>query len=713
MIDTNSLRPHRFSHEKRDHKRAGEMTSLAELSDIAGSYRSSNADIVGEVYEPCLRRSSFYRRAAGYFTSGGLASAASGVASLVARGGAMRLVASPQLEAEDVEMLHAGTTNRDDVLESVAARTFGEIEDLLVRDRLNALAWLVARGQLEVKLALRLDDEGRMGRGIYHEKFGIFEDAEGNRVLFSGSGNETVGALVSNFECIKVFISWDDPNGFVAEDSTYFEDLWNDRVPGLRVVSFTRQAARIIQPHQLDQPPAEESARTAADSDGRRLREHQRLAIEGWREHDGRGILAMATGSGKTFTALHVADELARGSNAFFLLVVCPTISLVDQWEREMEARWPRRIRCFESRAAWENQLLGALSKLQLVRRGRLAAITTQATFASEGFQHAIFSRPPDLIIGDEVHNLGAERARAALPERTEYRLGLSATPERPYDEEGSTELFEYFGGVVYEYGLAEAIDDEVLCPYRYTPVPVELTGEETDEYLDLSRAIGRLLNQDDEDAQRSLKNLLIRRARLIASAANKVEALAKVIENLDEPLQRALIYCGDGQVGLEEGVARQIEAVTRRLGGAHRLRTFTYENSRDERRHMLDGLERAEIDALVAIRCLDEGIDVPEVGMAFLLASSATPRQAVQRRGRVLRRAPNKSHARIWDFIVVPPENLSDEDFKPARNLMRRELARVADFCRTAENAAQAESALLDLRARFHLLGATEDDNG
>jgi superfamily II DNA or RNA helicase len=206
---------------------------------------------------------------------------------------------------------------------------------------------------------------------------------------------------------------------------------------------------------------------------------------------------------------------------------------------------------------------------------------------------------------------------------------------------------------------------------------------------------------------------LLIKRARLLASAANKLNALSAVLNGMETPLEKAIVYCGDGRVEqpITDEEERQILAVARLLGEEHglRVRKFTYEESSEERERILTGLREGSLDAVVAIRCLDEGIDLPEVRMGFLLASSTNPRQFVQRRGRLLRRAPGKSRAVIYDFIVKPPNFGGGEDekaFNVERRLFRRELERVLDFCQTAENGPAALNQLQDLRLQYNLIG-------
>jgi hypothetical protein len=219
------------------------------------SYRTGRDDLVQDFFNPCLECSVLYRRAAGYFSSSGLALAARGVASLASRGGKMRLVVSPHLQPDDVVALQAATDNPADAVRAIAAKSLADIEDALIKDRLNALAWLAAAGLLEIKLALRLDQKGDYSRGIFHEKAGVFTDAAGNHVTFSGSSNETAGGLVENFESIKAFCSWKDTEGRVQEEIDNFEALWNNSTPGLRVMDFSRAGKDLLERYRDPERP--------------------------------------------------------------------------------------------------------------------------------------------------------------------------------------------------------------------------------------------------------------------------------------------------------------------------------------------------------------------------------------------------------------------------------------------------------------------------
>ena len=697
------------------------MASLTQLTgQLRVSYRSGRDDLVRDFYVPCLGLAILYQRAVGYFTSSGLALAARGVADLVARRGKMQLVASPHLEEADIAALELAKGNPTAVLRQVVARSLGEIEDLLSRERLNALAWLIADGALEVRLALRLNDRGQLARGIYHEKIGLFTDAEGNHVAFAGSANETSGGLVDNFESIKVFWSWDDTQGRVAEEITNFDALWHDQTPGLRVLDFTEVSRELLQRFRMTQQPKTEAApvdwiaprdiKPGTPPLNLELRDYQKDAIREWLKHDGRGILAMATGTGKTFTALYLACRLHQRVQQLVVVVSCPYINLALQWVEEMKRFGLNPVCCFRSKDEWEEHLQRETTALFSTGNRILPIVVVNRTFGSLNFQSML--RPdkiPHLLIADEVHNLGATDLRKNLDPRIQYRLGLSATPKRHGDEEGTQALFDYFGDVIFEFPLKDAIAGGYLCRYFYYPVLVRLNDSEAQEYWSITSDIARTTPQDDDgEMSERMKQLLIRRARLLATAADKLPTLKRIVVESTFPIRKALIYCGDGRVeNLSDGtMERQVLAACKLLGEecGLRVRKFTCDEPDRERQTVLEQLKSGNLDALVAIRCLDEGIDMPDVQLGFILASSTNPRQFIQRRGRLLR----KDFAHIWDFIVEPPDfggTNDDSAFNIERRLFQRELRRILEFCETAENGPAALHTLYLLRKRYNLL--------
>ncbi|MEA5596289.1 DNA phosphorothioation system restriction enzyme [Rivularia sp. UHCC 0363] len=448
------------------------------------------------------------------------------------------------------------------------------------------------------------------------------------------------------------------------------------------------------------------------------LRGYQKQAANNWFANNGRGTLKMATGSGKTIAALAITYELYRQIDLQVLLVVCPYRHLVTQWARECEKFGLKPILAFENIRNWQTQLSTQLYNVRSGSQPFLTVITTNSTLITDGFQSQLkYFSEKTLIIGDEAHNLGSPKLEESLPRSVGLRLGLSATPERYFDEEGTQSLLNYFGAVLQpEFTLRDAITQGALVRYLYYPIPIELTLEESRAYAKLTYKIGRALSyrqqentfltntniEDNED----IKPLLIQRARLVSAAENKLKALRELMATRGETTH-TLFYCSDGSQEAEgRANLRQLKEVTRILGVelGYRVSTYTAETSLVEREALRNQFESGELQGLVAIRCLDEGVDIPAIKTAVILASSSNPRQFIQRRGRVLRPHPGKERATIFDMIVLPPD-LDRKTLEVERNLLRKELRRFVEFADLADNAGEARMKLLDLQKRYGLM--------
>ncbi|MFF3947141.1 DEAD/DEAH box helicase family protein [Streptomyces sp. NPDC001902] len=710
------------------------MSALRAASLLA-DYRSDRCDIVEDFYAPAMAAATAYDRAVGYFSASVLAVFGQGVEAFAARGGTMRLVASPQLNADDVEQIRAGYAIRA-VLEQAALRDLERAcEDPYAAYGLGRLGLLVAEGHLDVKLAY-ISAGDRVG--MYHEKIGIFRDSR-DLVAFKGSANETMPGLVGNFESIEVFRSWEPGDSARAiRISRDFEDLWHDRTPLLRVVDFTKAATDLIascarrSAHQAppDLPPMDGAPLTLPrpETFGRlaiptdlAVRDYQKHAVERWFGNEGRGILRMATGTGKTLTALAAAAQLARmlgnRDEPLLTLVIAPYQHLVDQWSRDVAWFGMTPVRAYESVTSWYGNASALLDALALGTVKGGVIVTTNATLAADPLQGLLHRyRGRLLVIADECHNLGAKRLRDKLPDNARYRLGLSATPERWFDDDGTAALADYFGPVVFEMGIGDAIAAGALCRYTYTPILVELDSEEAELYAEVTEKIAKLLAAKDfhEDAGEDtpLGKLLRKRANILGHARAKLPALRREVLKRREHWYQ-LMYCAEGRhpLSYEHGgpdEPTQLQQALDMVGGELRMPAapYTAETRREERQVLLRRFAAGQdLQALLSMKCLDEGVDVPAARTAYLLASSSNPRQFIQRRGRVLRRSPGKEHADIVDFIVVPPDNPGGLQRTTERRMVARELARVTEFAHLADNEAQTLDILRPLRVRYGLL--------
>lgn len=702
-------------------------TAFLRALDLADHYRSDRNDVVNDFYVPCLAVATRYDRAVGYFTSRALEVVSEGLEVFKRRDGRIRLVASPHLTEEDIEDIRAGYDYRAVIAQAVVREVDPDIpRGPYQTSRLGLVGQLVAEGTLDVKIALV---RGRRGMALYHEKIGVLEDAFGDLVAFTGSLNETASALLDNFESIDVFQSWRENDRLRADRMRRdFDALWAGQTPRLEVLEFPDVAKDhlITLSKSADQETTSPPDRIVIGEEGPTagwprlpsglmLRGYQKNAVARWFEEDGRGVFRMATGTGKTITALAAFDQLGRQLQERRMPLVCvvvvPLLDLVEQWAGEMRPFGVSPIKCRDAAATWVPRARAALDALAARGEGCVTLVGTNATFRGEAFQQLLATGDtPLLVIADEVHHLGAEHLRTALPERARFRLALSATPERWFDPVGSDALLAYFGDILIELGLAEAIDMGALTPYLYRPVLVPLEEDEALLYAELTSKIGSMLGRADPDtvAEDSvLGQLLRRRSQVLGQAQGKVGSLASEI-NQRQDAWHQLVYCAEGGRPEPDGSTgeRQIDQVLDLVGNhlGMTVHPFTAREDRRERRRLLQRFASGtDLRVLVSMRCLDEGVDLPDARIAYMLASSTNPRQFIQRRGRILRRAPGKQRAEVVDFVAVPPQQSGM--FAVERTLFRRELARCVEFARYADNRGEALSVLRALRDYYQLL--------
>jgi len=702
---------------------------LRELT-LKAVYRTETDNLLEDFYIPVLRNSKRYDRAVGYFSASMLSIAAQGLSAFVEADGKMRLIFGGELLEEEASAISSGYDLRKLALRE-SEKIIGAVDniaDALCYRRLEALSWLVATGSLDIKVALR-------PRGMYHEKIGILTDEVGDRVVFQGSANETTAAMLPdfNFESINVFPSWrpelsDHSQPYIDG----FERLWTNTAKNALVISFPEAAReRLIKISKHARMPSvavELKLGTQSSSEEPltsslpglpkvigdtefALRKHQHDALNAWRSHGLQGILALATGAGKTITALYGAVRLFEATGRMFLVIAVPYQNLADQWVREAAQFGMRAVRCYGGHITWAEELNKIIHLFQTHAIDFGCVVVVERTLSSNEFRNALANVSAEslMFVGDECHHHRSEAVSKALPENAKVRLGLSATPEPYRGGDESDLLTAYYGPVVARYDLADALADEVLSPYEYYVHPVDLTEPETEEYKELSRQISVTAassHGDEKDSNGRLDMLLFRRSRLLGNAANKLERLTELVGG-KPPQPLTLFYCGDGSTEDEvtgENI-RQVEAVSRVLYEAGwKVSHFTARESRRMREQILANFRLGIIDAMVAIRCLDEGIDVPACRTAFILASSRNPRQFVQRRGRILRRSPGKMRAVIHDMLVTLPSEFTDASMLEA-NLMRAELRRVSEFARLAVNGSDAYRTLEPLLKRYDLV--------
>ena len=713
---------------------------------IKSEYRSLIDDMVRDFYIPCLENAVSYRRAVGFFSSSSLVEVSQGIAKMAQNGGKIRIVASPYLSDEDIEAIKTGYENRKEVIEQALLRQLHEPVNYYASERMNMLANLVADGILDIRIAYTMD---RSGMGMYHEKMGIIEDDEGNVIAFSGSNNESATAMSINYETMDVFRNWGDSSEKerVQLKCNAFHSIWNNNEPNIEVMEFENITKALIEKYRRkstnfnidkEEYPDGVSAEGERSIDkttiapripeGFELRDYQVEAIDKWEEQDFKGIFDMATGTGKTYTGLGAAARLSkRLEDRLALIIVCPYQHLVEQWVEDIVLFGMKPIIGYSSsiQRSWKKNLESAIrdQKLKVRKREFFCFVTTNATFSSEFVQNQLSKIRSDiLLMVDEAHNFGADNLRRLLLPNYKYRLALSATLDRYGDPEGTEALYRYFGGKCIEYSLEKAIGEGKLTPYKYYPVIVSLSDIELQEYDNLTTQIAKCLTKDKRGKtvlSEKGKRLALQRSRLVAGASGKIQALEKYIMPYIED-KHILVYCGattvfDGNqenMQIDNDEIRQIDLVTDLLGNKLHMKVsqFTSKENVEERnilkREFADG---SNLQTLIAIKCLDEGVNIPKIKTAFILASTNNPKEYIQRRGRVLRLAEGKDYAEIYDFITLPRKldevtGITEEQMKRELTLVKNELCRAEEFARIALNSVTASAIIDDIRTAYDL---------
>lgn len=705
---------------------------------IKQEYRSS--DIVNEFYIPLMKESIFYKRAVGFFSSSSLKEISKGLDYFLDNDGRIQIVTSPRLQEEDIEAIKKGYDLRNEVIKPCLLRELKEIETEEEKKELNILAHLIAENILDIKIAFVKNEKNI---GIYHEKLGIFEDKEGNKVVFTGSLNETSTAMTVNYETVDVFTSWDDLTRVETKEKA-FKNIWNNQENNIEVLDFPELKEEIIKKYKvekikgtLEKEKIEEIFEWNEEINLKenipkfppnfKLYDYQKEAIKNWEEENFCGIFDMATGTGKTYTGLSALKRLydyQKGKLA--CVIVCPYQHLVEQWVEDIEKFNIKPIIGYSAskQKNWKEKLKNIIKIKNLESEGEefFCFICTNATFSSKFVQTEISKIKKDLfLLVDEAHNFGSPRLKKLMNDRYKFRLALSATLDRFGDREGTEALYNFFGEKCIEYDLERAIEEKKLTPYRYYPVIVTLTDDERDKYNEYTDEIKENIIQDengDVKLNEYGKILAIQRARIIAGAKNKLEMLRKKIlpyrnENY------ILVYCGattilrDNEDSSEtnENDIRQIDEVIRILGKEFDMKVspFTSNENTEERERIKTYFQKEYLQGLVAIKCLDEGVNIPNIKTAFILASTTNPKEYIQRRGRVLRLAKGKELAKIYDFITLPRELETVPYIDPyliekEKGLVKREMARIKEFGRLALNKAESDLLINELKINYNI---------
>ncbi len=704
-----------------------------------GLFRLPEDPVGPRVLIPAFSSATSVRGAFGWFTASWIGRLAPGLAEYLARcdTAPIDFTVAPTLFARERQALkRAYAMSADEAVELVAdVFVEGRAEaSAMGRHAIDCLTWMVATGRLHLRIAVPTEESN------YHPKIWLFDDGR-HQVLARGSGNATGRGVDAGVEHIDVDVSWlDYSRPRVVSGRDMLDDWSRGRSRGIAyVVDLPDALEHDIIRTAPDVQPTKDGYLMAAAEDGNPkwatadqteiLRErfgaresaqvpllevpgwlewktgayaHQGEAVRAWEEglEPERGTIAMATGAGKTLTALvcatRVQDRLSRAP--FLVVVSAPSRPLVAQWRDEVAKFGVTAVA--PSLGSDTDEALTRVFR-RLHRGGTHVVITTNALLCTDAFQTTLRRKirqgePPvaTLFIGDEAHTLGADGFVERKPEFFERRLALSATPERQYDPDGTEAIFAFFGPPVHEFGLDRAIGF-CLVPYDYHVHAATLDGEELDEFARLSRRIGAAIGRgDDEEAIGRLK---VARRRIVETAQLKIALLRRVLERRGaRALAGTLVYASAKDPDQFERIGRLLAEL------GVRWAPVTQDETAKPRllEERFEAFTNGGYQVLLAKKVLDEGVDIPSIREAFLVASSTIEREWIQRRGRVLRRHPNKKWAVVHDFMALPPSELVALDRKSSiKRILRNEIGRAYSFAAHARNATGKTGVMADLQ--------------
>lgn len=607
--------------------------------------RGSN-NFLDSLLKPALREAAYYRRSVGFFSSSVFSLLLNSLPSFIRNNGKIHLIVSPELSNDDIKAIQLGYEKKSDLLNRRFLEDFDAEIRLFDDVGLDTLAELVARGILDVKVASVKNDFG-----IYHDKLGILTDKVGNNVVFYGSPNSSANAYLNNYEKIRVVRDWIQGEGEAVRDEiSEFDSMWENRNPYLEVFDFMESVKECILVVK------EERSRGNKVKDPIELYDYQKDAIQAWVDKGFRGFYVMATGTGKTWTAIYSAKRLLE-EHKCLIVIAAPYKHLVRQWAEDVNKLFPdaETVLISSENPQWYTISKRLVLSQQYHPEKQIILITTIKSFYSAKFEKVInLSDEEKLLIVDEAHRFTQrpENLRRAYS----YMLGLSATPINGKQNESGIALLDFFGGLAYNLPIEEALERNFLVHYNYFPVYVTATSAEEENFNAISSNMAGCFRDGVLiDRERFVKYVRAR-LRIMGTAEEKLARIKTFVDQIKEK-DHFVVYCGDGRLFDEQDEEiRHIQFVQNQMDDMGiRTSQFTANENMDRRMELVDMFNKQEIDALVAIRCLDEGINIPSIKSALILSSNDDYREFVQRRGRILRKYKGKKSADIYDVVVLP----------------------------------------------------------
>lgn len=704
-------------------------------------YSSDSDNLPLSFYLDVLPKSKIIYLKLGYFSSSALKLLAYGFARFIYNGGVIKIVTNHFLYSDDKELLETDKSEieRDSLLltdlQSIANELSGENKHLF-----NCLKKLIAKNRLELIPVMLVPNK------MTHYKQGIFIDGDDNSIFMDGSCNFTANGIIGNGESISVYRSWgsnfevnkigskqedirkichreSDKYKYLSKDEIMdsvkslgedksVEELLNDEVMLIRDIKIP-SIQSVIDEHLLllEKTICEENMKPKFPFNST-PRDYQIDAYDNWVSENKSGIFAMATGTGKTITSLNCLLEEYKKDGKYQAVVLVPSKALLNQWVDEVALFNFTNVYSVSSEYKWKPELNSLCTNLMFDNEISFVVICTYQTFSLPSFGKYRKKLPSDtILIADEAHNIGSEKMKALLPElQFTRKIALSATPKRKFDEEGNKVIEEFFGSAepyTFSYSMEKAINNGILCRYDYFPIIVNLTDEELDKYVDISKKIARYIDSETGSFRNKeqLERLLLKRKRIIHKAENKTLAFKSILKNQlkkKPTLDYSFVYTPEGYTDDGQNIMdTYLNLLNEIMPSTH---AFSYVNTTNNKSEVMRNFERGFIHSLFSMKCLDEGVDIPRAELAIFCSSTGNPRQFIQRRGRVLRKHPDKEKATIYDMVVIPNFSGDNSTFNYEKKMIKEELTRVIYFSSLANNYYEAMNVFDEVASFYEL---------
>lgn len=736
---------------------------------ISREYRTNTEREPIEFYLSAFSKSNQLDLLLGYFSFAAISVLSLGFSKFLANGGKMRVIANDLLSIRDKETLELASEPEriEGLLDLTDLKKIKSSLDEFGTHFFECMAWLIAKKRIEITLV-----RPKNKKGISHSKSGVFYD-DHEKVGFKASSNFTAYGMLENMEELSAFLGWDNTDSSrISEIEKYFENIFSRKSEDVEYVVIDEIQIAIQQEYgakELDEllkdGKALLSKKIKTQSSKKTIyligkieeeiekiirsprfpyaegpREYQQIAFKNWKNNNQQGLFAMATGTGKTITSLNCLLEIYKKTGYYKALILVPTITLVNQWENECKSFNFNSVIKVSSKSRWKNDVGAILTREKLLPTEQVSyvIISTYASFSRQNIFAELNQLPPKtLLIADECHNLGSGSLLKLLPKViSKRRIGLSATPERQFDEEGTKKIYAFFNSeekYTYEFSMELAINGNiennikpVLCRYYYFPHLVSLTELEMKDYMELSFKISKFYKSDSDSFNRSsiLTALLLARKRIIHKAKNKVSVFRDILKEQYEKkgsLKYTLVYVPEGndpddyfetdlfsendEEGNDDDAILLIDVFSEAIKDINKKITIRkFISGTKNKDNILEQFAKGEIDVLTSMKCLDEGVDIPRSELAIFCASTGNPRQFVQRRGRILRKHDEKQFAYIHDLVVIPEIKPNSETYKMERSILKKELERVNNFAKLSENSSNTIMVLFDTMNFYNL---------